>query len=557
MTSVTGDELVFLPLGGSNEIGMNLNAYGFGPPQARKWIIVDIGVTFAAEEHLPGVELILPDPAYLEGEDVLGIVLTHAHEDHIGAIAHLWPRFKVPVWATPFTAALVREKLREKGLEKQVRMHEVPLKHRFQLGPFGIEYVTITHSIPEPNGLAIHTPLGTVLHTGDWKIDPDPLLGETTDVTRLREIGQAGVLAMVCDSTNVFSPGESGSEAGVREEMIKVVAEQTGKVAVACFASNVARMLSAVEAARRTGRTVCLVGRSMIRIAGCARAVGLIDPQTSFVDPAQAGYLPADKVLYLCTGSQGEPRAALSQIAEGRHPHVTLNEGDSVLFSSREIPGNERAIYDLQNRLAVRGVKVVTAHDRPIHVSGHPCRDELAAMYAWVRPKVAVPTHGEHRHLVEHAKLAEGLQVPASIVMQNGAMLRLAPGAAEIIDEVPAGRLYLDGAALVAEGDVAVRDRKFLAEHGMIAVSLVVDAKGRIKSGPDVRARGIAATTDKAYELALEELADAAEAAFGKLSVSDRTDEEAAEAAIAKAVRRAAERAFSKRPVVEAVVMTI
>jgi ribonuclease J len=436
-------------------------------------------------------------------------------------------------------------------------MHEVPLKHRFQLGPFDIEYVTITHSIPEPNGLAIHTPLGTVLHTGDWKIDPDPLLGETTDVTRLREIGEAGVLAMVCDSTNVFSPGESGSESGVREEIIKVVAEQTGKVAVACFASNVARMLSAVEAARRADRTVCLVGRSMIRIAGCARAVGLIDPKTTFLDPAQAGYLPSDKVLYLCTGSQGEPRAALSQIAEGRHPHVTLDAGDTVLFSSREIPGNERAIGDLQNRLAVRGVKVVTAHDRPIHVSGHPCRDELAAMYAWARPKVAVPTHGEHRHLVEHAKLAGELQVPSSVVMQNGAMLRLAPGAAEIIDEVPAGRLYLDGSALVSEGDVAVRDRKFLAEHGMIAVSLVVDAKGRIKSGPDVRARGIAATTDKAYERALEDLADAAEAAFGKLSVADRTDEETAEAAIAKAVRRAAERAFSKRPVVEAVVMTI
>lgn len=557
MTKATGDELVFLPLGGSNEIGMNLNAYGFGPPDARQWIIVDIGVTFAAEEHLPGVELILPDPSYLEDENVLGIVLTHAHEDHIGAIAHLWPRFKVPVWATPFTAALVREKLREKGLEKQVRMHEVPLKHRFQLGPFDIEYVTITHSIPEPNGLAIHTPLGTVLHTGDWKIDPDPLLGETTDVTRLREIGEAGVLAMVCDSTNVFSPGESGSESGVREEMIKVVAEQTGKVAVACFASNVARMLSAVEAARRADRTVCLVGRSMIRIAGCARAVGLIDPKTTFLDPAQAGYLPPDKVLYLCTGSQGEPRAALSQIAEGRHPHVTLDAGDTVLFSSREIPGNERAIGDLQNRLAVRGVKVVTAHDRPIHVSGHPCRDELAAMYAWARPKVAVPTHGEHRHLVEHAKLAGELQVPSSVVMQNGAMLRLAPGTAEIIDEVPAGRLYLDGSALVSEGDAAVRDRKFLAEHGMIAVSLVVDAKGRIKSGPDVRARGIAVTTDKAYERALEDLADAAEAAFGKLSVADRTDEETAEAAIAKAVRRAAERAFSKRPVVEAVVMTI
>ncbi len=557
MSAPLGDELVFLPLGGSNEIGMNLNAYGFGPADARQWIIVDIGVTFAAEEHLPGVDLILPDPSYLEGENVLGIVLTHAHEDHIGAIAHLWPRFRVPVWATPFTAALVREKLREKGLEKQVRMHEVPLKHRFQLGPFDIEYVTITHSIPEPNGLAIHTPLGTVLHTGDWKIDPDPLLGETTDVTRLREIGEAGVLAMVCDSTNVFSPGESGSESGVREEMIKVVAEQSGKVAVACFASNVARMLSAVEAARRAGRTVCLVGRSMIRIAGCARAVGLIDPKTTFLDPAQAGYLPADKVLYLCTGSQGEPRAALSQIAEGRHPHVSLNDGDTVLFSSREIPGNERAIYDLQNRLAVRGVKVITAHDRPIHVSGHPCRDELAAMYAWARPKVAVPTHGEHRHLVEHAKLAGELQVPFSVVMQNGAMLRLAPGSAEIIDEVPAGRLYLDGSALVSEGDVAVRDRRFLAEHGMIAVSLVVDAKGRIKSGPDVRARGIAATTDKAYEQALEELADAAEAAFGKLSVSDRTDEETAEAAISKAVRRAAERVFSKRPVVEAVVMTI
>jgi ribonuclease J len=557
MTKATGDELVFLPLGGSNEIGMNLNAYGFGPPDARQWIIVDIGVTFAAEEHLPGVELILPDPSFLEDETVLGIVLTHAHEDHIGAIAHLWPRFKVPVWATPFTAALVREKLREKGLEKQVRMHEVPLKHRFQLGPFDIEYVTITHSIPEPNGLAIHTPLGTVLHTGDWKIDPDPLLGETTDVTRLREIGEAGVLAMVCDSTNVFSPGESGSEAGVRDEIIKAVGEQTGKVAVACFASNVARMLSGVEAAKQAGRAVCLVGRSMVRIAGCARAVGLIDPGVTFVEPSQAGYLPADKVLYLCTGSQGEPRAALSQIAEGRHPHVTLDEGDTVLFSSREIPGNERAIYDLQNRLALRGVKVVTAHDRPIHVSGHPCRDELAAMYGWARPKVAVPTHGEHRHLVEHAKLAGELQVPSSVVMQNGAMLRLAPGVAEIIDEVPAGRLYLDGSALVSEGDVAVRDRKFLAEHGMVAVSLVIDAKGRIKSGPDVRARGIAATTDKAYELALEELADAAEAAFGRLSVADRTDEETAETVIAKAVRKAAERAFSKRPVVEAVVMTI
>jgi ribonuclease J len=550
------NEFVFLPLGGSNEIGMNLNAYGYGPEGRRKWIVVDIGVTFASEEHIPGVEIILPDPEFLEGvkDDILAIVLTHAHEDHIGAIGWLWPRLKVPVYATPFTAHLVRDKLRERGIERDVPLHEVPLKHGFQLGPFWIEYLTITHSIAEPNGLAISTKLGTVVHTGDWKIDPDPRIGETTDVERLRALGDEGVLAMVCDSTNVFSPGESGSEAGVAEALREVIAEQTGKVAVACFASNVARLLSVCEAAAATGRSVCLVGRSMLRITGAARAVGLLGSVT-FVEPEQAGYIPDGSILYLCTGSQGEPKAALSRIAEGSHQHVTLGAGDTVLFSSREIPGNEREIYDLQNRLITRGVKVITARERPIHVSGHPCRDELAAMYSWVRPQAAIPTHGERRHILEHAAYARQLQVPHAYAPQNGEVIRLAPGPVTAIDEVPSGRLYVDGDAILPEGADVIRDRRRMAGEGTLMIALSVDGRGKILSGPDVRARGLSERDGSPAEGRLERIADAAEAAFNRLSPAQRTDEEAAEDAVMRAVRKAAQTLFGKRPLVEVIVM--
>lgn len=552
------DELVFLPLGGSNEIGMNLNAYGFGPEGDKKWIVVDVGVTFAGEEGIPGVDLILPDPEFLETnkDDILAIVLTHAHEDHIGAMGWLWPRFPAPVYATPFTAHLLRDKLRERGIERKVPLHEVPLKHRFQIGPFDIEYVTLTHSIAEPNGLAIHTPLGTVMHTGDWKIDIDPLIGEQTDSARIRQIGDDGVLAMICDSTNVFSEGEAGSEAGVRDGLFEAIAEQKGKVAVACFASNVARILSTVEAATAAGRSVSLIGRSMLRITGAAKAVGLLQDAT-FIEPEMARHLPDDKVLYLCTGSQGEPRAALARIAEGSHPFVTLGRGDTCLFSSREIPGNERAILELQNKLAMRGVNIITGKDRHIHVSGHPCRDELRAMYEMVRPQIAIPTHGEQRHLMEHAKFALSLQVPEALAVKNGDMIRLAPGPAAVIDEVPNGRLLVDGDAIIASDSETIRDRIRLGEHGYVMVSIAIDAKGRIKAGPDVRARGLSERNGSPAEGRLEQLADAAEEAFNRLKPDQRMDEETAEGFVMRAVRKACDRIFGKRPIVDVVVMTI
>ncbi|MDD3836596.1 MAG: ribonuclease J, partial [Phenylobacterium sp.] len=381
------DELVFLPLGGSNEIGMNFNLYGFGPPDDRKWIVVDMGVTFG-DQSTPGVEIILPDPAFIEehASDILGIVLTHAHEDHIGAVAWLWRRIKAPLYATPFTAFLLREKLREGDLEGEAEITEVPLGGTIRLGPFEIDLITLTHSIPEPNGLAIRTPLGVVLHTGDWKIDPDPLLGGPTDVAAIRKLGDEGVLAMVCDSTNVFVDGTAGSEAEVRSALSKLIAGLKGKIAVACFASNVARMDSVIRAAEACGRRVCLVGRSMHRMAAAAKSVGLMADIQEFVGESEARHFPADQILYLCTGSQGEPRAALARIADGTHPHVSLGEGDHCVFSSRVIPGNEIPIRNLQNKLADRGVRLYTERDHPgIHVSGHPCRDELAEMYRWAR----------------------------------------------------------------------------------------------------------------------------------------------------------------------------
>lgn len=538
---------------------MNLNAYGYGPPDARKWIIVDIGVTFGREDATPGIELVLPDPSYLEDEreNILGIVLTHAHEDHIGALGWLWPRLKAPCYATPFTAALIREKLREHGLLEKVPLTEIPLKGQLTLGPFDIDFVTLTHSIPEPNGLAIRTPLGLVWHTGDWKIDPDPLIGETTDVAKLEAMAEEGVLAMVCDSTNVFVEGTTGSEADVRRKLTEIIGQCTGRVAVTAFASNVARVETALLAARAAGRTPCLVGRSMHRIYNAAKGVGLLQDTPPVIDEEEAGSLPDENILFLCTGSQGEARAALSRIARGEHRHVSLRQGDTVIFSSRVIPGNEAAIHSLYEAFISRGVQLITADDQPVHVSGHPARDELKQMYAWARPRIAVPVHGEMRHIREHVLLAQALQIPETVAPNNGDMIRLAPGPVAVIDEVLAGRLYVDGSVIIETEDEAIKDRRRLAAEGAVNISLAVSGKNAIVAGPQVSVRGLTMSDDEDFELALEELERTAQMAFAKLSHADRGDDDAVESALVRATRKMAEKLWRKRPLVDVTVLRL
>ena len=553
------DELVFLPLGGSNEIGMNFNLYGYGPAHDRRWIVVDLGITFG-DQTTPGVEIILPDPQFIEehADRILGIVLTHAHEDHSGAMGWLWPRLRAPIYATPFTAFLLREKMRERGCLEDANITEVPLSGAISLGPFECTLITLTHSIPEPNGLAIKTPLGTILHTGDWKIDPDPLLGGVTDADAIRRLGDEGVLAMVCDSTNVFVDGVAGSEAEVRVKMQELIATLKGKVAVACFASNVARMDTVCRAAEASGRRVCLVGRSMFRMAAAAQSVGLFQGLEPFLSDAEAGRMPDSQILYLCTGSQGEERAALSRIALGNHPHVKLGQGDHCIFSSRVIPGNDVPIRNLQNRLADRGVRLYTERDHPgIHVSGHPCRDELKQMYAWARPKIAVPTHGERRHLLEHVALAHDLQVAEAIAPRNGDMVRLAPGRAEIIDEVHAGRLYVDGGVVTPENGEALRERRHASHSGMLMVSIAMDGRGRIASGPQVRSIGLPGDAELPLNDVLDELADSVEDAVKRLSSDERDDDDAIEAAIHRRLKRDCHRHWGRRPIVEATVLRI
>lgn len=551
------DEFVFLPLGGSGEIGMNLNLYGYGPEDDRRWIIVDLGVTFG-DDRTPGIDVIMPDPAFIEDrrEELLAIVLTHAHEDHIGAVAHLWPRLRCPVYATPFTAAMVRGKLIEAGIEAEVPMHIIPLGHRFELGPFDIELVTLTHSILEPNALAIRTPLGLVLHTGDWKIDPDPVIGDTTDIERLRAIGDEGVRAMVCDSTNVFTPGTSGSEADVAASLVELLKQCEGRVAVTTFASNVARLESIIRAGEAADRHPVLVGRSMHRVVAAAREAGYLQDLPRIVSEDDAGYLPRDKVLFICTGSQGEPRAALARIAEDSHPSIVLDKGDTVVFSSRVIPGNETSIFDLQNRLAERGIRIVTEKDHFVHVSGHPCRDELADMYRWVRPQVAIPVHGEMRHLAEHTALARELQVPEQVLVRNGLLVRLAPGTAEVVDEAPSGRLYLDGEVLTGEDEGAVQERRRLAFAGSVFVSVVLDGKGEVRGEPQVRLMGL--PEEDSHGVPFEDRAlDAVDDALDRLPKKRRGDDAAVAEFLRRAVRGALRREWGKKPQVEVVVTRI
>lgn len=551
------DELVFLPLGGCGEIGMNLNAYGYGPPNARRWIVVDVGVTFGNSET-PGIDLICADPDFLVGEQIDAVFLTHAHEDHIGAVGLLYPllRTKAPIYATPFTCELVRSKMDERGVDHKW-LKTISMGATVKAGPFEVTYVTLTHSIPEPNALAIRTPAGVILHTGDWKIDPNPQIGSTTDIEGLTALGDEGVLAMVCDSTNVFEDGEAGSEETVRQGLIELIAEQKQAVAVTTFASNVARVKSVIDAANRAGRSVCLVGRSMHRVTAAAKAVGILPARLDFVDEAEAGYLPPENILYLCTGSQGEANAALSRIARGDHRHVALREGDTVIFSSRLIPGNESSVYSLQNALAEQGIRVIHPRMVPqtIHVSGHPCRDELRRMYQWVRPRIAVPVHGERRHILEHASFAKSLQVPETVAPRNGSLIRLAPGEAEILDEVPAGRLFLDGSRLVPEGAQGLIERKRLHNSGIIFATVSLDQAGRIVDGPVVVVKGLSETDGRVAEESLEILDDAAEAAIAGLSKKDRNDDEAIERVMGRALRKACDINFGLKPMIEVVVL--
>ncbi len=545
-------ELLFLPLGGCNEIGMNLNAYAYGPMHDRRWIIVDMGVSFG-DLRTPGVDVIIPDPGFIEEQrdNIEAIFLTHAHEDHIGAVGHLWHRFQKPMYATPFTAELIRHKLNDAGVIDKAKLNVVPLGGKVKAGPFEVEYVTLTHSIPEPNGLAIKTPAGTILHTGDWKIDPDPQIGAPFDSTVLEKMGDEGVLAMVCDSTNVFEEGEAGSEGSCRDELVDLIGEQTGRVAVTAFASNVARVESIVRAAEANGRHVCLVGRSMHRITAAAKAVGMLSDCAEFVDEKEAGYLPPEAILYLCTGSQGEPRAALSRIAQGNHPHVTLNKGDTVIFSSRVIPGNERGIFDLQNALAEKGVKLITDRMRHIHVSGHPCRDELRRMYSWVRPRISVPVHGERRHILEHADYAKSLQVSEAVTPKNGDVIRLAPGRAKIVDEVPTGRLLLDGNRLIPENAQGIQERRRLSFAGHVTVAICFDDNADIIDGPEVFVRGYSEPDGRTLDETIDAFDEAAENAIDGLKRKARLDDETVERSLIRALRKVGERELGKRPLID------
>ena len=470
------------------------------------------------------------------------------------------PRLKTraPIYATAFTAHLAQAKLIERGLKK-VSINVVPLGGEVKAGPFNVRYITLTHSIPEPNALALETPLGTILHTGDWKIDPSPQLGEATDIAALTALGDAGVLAMVCDSTNVFVEGESGSEGMVRENLIKLIGSLTGRVAVTTFASNVARVATVIEAARQAGRSVCLVGRSMHKITDAAIATGVIEDLPDLISEDQAGSLPDDNLLFLCTGSQGEARAALGRISRNDHRHISLGEGDTVIFSSRVIPGNEKGIFEMQNALAEKGVRIITDKmtDGPIHVSGHPARDELRQMYQWVRPQISVPVHGERRHIVEHAAYAKSLQVATAVTPRNGDLIRLAPGKARVIDSVPNGRLYLDGNRMVPAESEGIRERRALSTWGHVSVAVAIDENGDLVDGPILTARGLSEPDGSAADGSLIDVDEAAEEAMNAMKRRRRLDDDEVERTLARAVKKSCERTFGRKPVVDVSVLRV
>jgi ribonuclease J len=543
-------ELVFAPLGGVGEIGMNLSVYGYGEERRRQWLIVDCGVSFAAEEHLPGVDLILPEIGYLleQRKNILGLLLTHGHEDHMGALIDLWPRLKVPLYATPFTAALFEARRASEPGAPSIPVNVVPAGGRVTLGPFTVDFINVAHSIPESHALALRTPLGTALHTGDWKIDQTPILGPPTDAARLQALGDEGVVALIGDSTNAVREGRSPSEAEVAKTLAELIRSAPRRVAVTTFASHVGRLRAVAEAARAADREVVVVGRAMDRVVQVARETGYLDGVQDFRGVESYGYLPPDKVLALCTGSQGEPRAALARIARDEHPEIALSAGDRVIFSSRTIPGNEKAVSQVINGLIEQGVEVVTDRTHLVHVSGHPRRDELREMIGWVRPQVLVPAHGEALHLSEHASLARAAGVPQVLVCRNGDLVRLAPGPAEIVDEVPSGRLYKDGSLLVSAEGKTVAARRRLSFAGIVTVAIALDQKGVLHADPEIELIGIP-EADAAGTPMAEIAREAVEEAFDSMPKPRRRDPDAVAEALQRAVRAALAQRWNKKPI--------
>ena len=501
------DELIFCPLGGSGEIGMNMNLFAYGKPDNQKWIIVDIGVTFA-DETIPGIDLIYPDPGFIveKKDDLLGIILTHAHEDHIGAIAHIWPDLKCKIYATPFTSILISEKFKEKKIDITNYLEIIELNGKLNLDPFKIEFITLTHSILEPSGLKIKTPAGTILHTGDWKCDLDPLIGDKIDEKRLRKIGEEGVLTMICDSTNVFSPGRAGSESDVRKNLLKIIDRIQKRIIVTSFASNVARMETVFYCAEKSGRKISLVGRSMNRIYKAAKQCGYLKNIVEPIDPRDAKNISREKILYLCTGSQGEPMGAMMRIANYTHPDIFLEKGDTVIFSSKIIPGNEKKLYKLHNQLVKENIEVITEEDEFVHVSGHPNREDLKDMYEWIKPKSVIPVHGEHRHMMEHINFAKEMQVPYPVKVQNGDIVKLYPGdSPKVYDKAPSGRLYVDGNVSVEEEAQSIKERKNLSNNGFMEITILINSKGNIHNKPILNFIGLPVFHKEEFVYGLEE----------------------------------------------------
>jgi len=501
------DELLFCPLGGSGEIGMNMNLFAYGKPDNQKWIIVDVGVTFA-DDTVPGVDIIYPDPGFIidKKDDLLGIVLTHAHEDHIGAIAHVWPKLKCKIYATPFTSVLITEKFKEKKIDITGYLKIVELNSTINLDPFKIEFVTLTHSILEPNGLRIQTPAGNILHTGDWKCDPDPLIGGNINSERLKEIGNEGVLAMICDSTNVFSAGRAGSELDVRKNLLKVFERLKKRIIVTSFASNVARMETVFYCAEQTGRHISLVGRSIHRIFKAARQCGYLKNVIDPIDSRDAKNISREKIVYLCTGSQGEPMGAMNRIVKYTHPDVYIERNDAVVFSSKIIPGNEKKLYKLHNNLVKEGIEVISEDNEYIHVSGHPNREDLRDMYNWIKPKAVIPVHGEHRHMIEHIEFAKEMQVKYPVQVENGDIVKLYPGEKpEVYDKAPSGRVYLDGNVPVEEDSRSIKERRNISSNGFLEATIMITPKGNIHNKPLVTFRGLPVYENDEFIYGLEE----------------------------------------------------
>lgn len=542
-------DLVFAPLGGVGEIGMNLGLYGLGDGRRRTWLVVDLGVSFASEEHLPGVDLIFPDIRFLvsERKNIAGIILTHAHEDHFGAVLDLWPRLKAPLYATPFTAALLEAKRQSEPGAPEIPVNVVPLGSRFDIGPFDVELVSVAHSIPESNALILRTPHGTVLHTGDWKVDRTPVIGQGTDEDKLKRLGAEGVRAVVGDSTNAVRDGHSPSETDVAKSLAELIAAAPARVAVTTFASNVARIKAVADAARACGREVVLVGRAMERVVQVARETGYLEGVAPFRGVDTYGYLPPDKVVALCTGSQGEPRAALARIAQDQHPDVTLNRGDRVIFSSRTIPGNEKAVGGVINGLIAQGVEVITDRTHLVHVSGHPRIAEVEELLGWVKPEILVPVHGEELHLHEHARIGQRLGIRRIARCSNGKMLRLAPGEPDIIDEIPTGRLYKDGALLIPSDGRTISERRKLSFAGMVFVAIAVTDKGVLAADPEIDLMGIPEKGRSGDDMA-DVAYDAVMTTMETLPKPRRRDPDATAESVRRAVRSALAGEWGKKP---------